>query len=225
MPGNDIGLREIREALVDLDTLSQAEYGLSLEEVLLTDMPDASLRLQRLTGIILKRHFARPGGRPAFSQTGAQRSWHWNDTPPDASANIAPREFWVLNELRMPGSWNESKPATGTAEDLVPISWDRLKDDADHERGLFKILVLYVEDKLRGRGPRTLREYVEAKESRRFETGLDLAALVFDAGVTAPVVALLGVPSLAVGIALVGVQYGYRRLTDTAVERVGDSSN
>ena len=106
----------------------------------------------------------------------------------------------------------------------MPISWEDLKDDADNERGLFKILALYVQDRIQGRGRKTLREYLEAKETRRFETGLNLATLVFDAAITAPVLALVGVPAVAVGITLVGIQYGYRRMTDTDVERIGDSS-
>jgi|SRR5215831_9861614 len=68
----------------------------------------------------------------------------------------------------------------------------------------------------------TLKEYFDAPESRRFEAGLDLAQVVFDWGVTPALLSLIGVPSVAVGLALVGIQYGYRRATDTNTERVGD---
>jgi hypothetical protein len=125
----------------------------------------------------------------------------------------------------MPGPWNERKPVAGNGLDFTPITWTELKDDADNERGLFKILALYVDDKLKNRDRKTLREYLEADESRRFEAGLDLAALAVDWAVTAPLLTLLGIPSLAVGVALVGIQYGYRRATDTKVERVGDGSS
>jgi hypothetical protein len=125
----------------------------------------------------------------------------------------------------MPGPWNERKPPIGNADDPVPITWSQLEDDADNERGLFKILALYVDDKLKRRDERSFREYLEADESPRFEAGLDLAMLVFDATVTGPVATLLGIPTLAVGLALVGIQYGYRKATDTNVERVGDQSS
>ena len=124
----------------------------------------------------------------------------------------------------MPGPWNERKNLTGTTDDLVPIKWEDFKDDVDNERGLFKILSLYVDDKLKRRDGKSFREYFEAKESRRFEAGLDLAVLVFDAAVTVPVATLLGVPSVAVGLVLVGVQYGYRRVTDGNTDRYGDLS-
>jgi len=101
---------------------------------------------------------------------------------------------------------------------------ERPKDDADNERGLFKIVVLYVDDKIKGCQRRSLRDYIEADESRRFEAGLDLATLIFDALVTAPLASLVGLPTIAVGITLVGIQWGYRKLTDTNVDRVGDQS-
>jgi hypothetical protein len=220
---DSLAIQDIKTALAMFDRLSKEEYGEGLEETLLRN--DGALRMQRLTGIVLKRPFATPGKPPAYSQTGARRAWNWNSNSPEDVAAAAPREFKILAELRMPGPWNERKPLEGTAEDEVPITWEELKDDAEHERGLFKILALYVDDKLNGRRSRTLREYVEADESRKFEAGLDLATLLFDAGVTGPVAALLGIPSLAVGISLVGIQYGYRKLTDTTQERIGDQSS
>src|SRR5262245_59141332 len=105
----------------------------------------------------------------------------------------------------MPGPWNERKPRNGTAEDKVPISWSQFQFDVQHERGLFKAVALYVDDKMKGNPTKTLKDYLEAKESRRFEAGLDLATLVFDFTVTAPLATLLGVPTLAVGFGLVGV--------------------
>lgn len=221
-PNQQLDLQSIRTALADLNTLSLDEYGIELEALLLDRSPDAALRLQRLTGIVLKRPFARQAVPAGPSMTGARNSWPWADRTPDAYAANAPREFTILNELRMPGSWNERKPSTGTAADRKPITWEELRDDADNERGLFKILALYVDDQLKRRERRSFREYLEARESRRFEAGLDLATLLFDAAVTGPVAALLGIPTLAVGVALVGLQYGYRRATDTTVDRVGD---
>jgi hypothetical protein len=218
---NDPAFREIQAALAELDQLSQGEYGLPLEELLADPSPNSELRVQRLAGIMLKRPFARQAGPPPSSVTNARRSWPWADQSPEARASAAAKEFAVLDQLRMPGPWNERKPLAGTGDDLVPIPWSELQGYADHERGLFKILTLYVDDRLKGRDGKTLREYMEADESPRFEAGLDLATLVFEASVTAPLIALLGIPGVAVGIALVGIQYGYRRATDP-VERIGD---
>lgn len=219
-----IELEQIKAALAELDQISIDEYGLALEDLLLDPSPDSALRVQRLTGIVLKRPFARPAPPASYSRTGARRSWPWAGGTPEEQAKVAPRELAILNHLRMPGPWNERKPLAGTADDLVPITWSDLKDDADTERGLFKILALYVDDKLKGREGRTLREYLETDESRRFEAGLDLATLIFDATVTPPLASLLGIPTLAVGVALVCIQYGYRKATDTNRDRVGDQS-
>lgn len=223
--GQVLEMEQIRAALAELDDLCQAEYGLRLEQLLTDTAPNAAIRMQRLTGIVLKAKFATSGPSPSHSVTGARRSWPWNQVPPEVGGAGAPRELRLLDELRLPGPWNERKPLSGTPEDEVPISWQEFQDDAEHERGLFKILALYVVDKFRGREGKTLREYVEADESRRFETGLDLATLVFDAAVTAPLASLLGLPTLAVGVSLVAVQYGYRKLTDPDEDRMGDGSS
>jgi hypothetical protein len=218
-------LEEIRAALLELNEISLDEYGVGLEDLLLDRSPNSALRVQRLTGIVLKRPFANRAGSASASLTGARRSWPWAPGTPEDHASVAPKELTILNQLRMPGPWNERKPLAGNAADMVPITWSELKDDADNERGLFKILALYVDDKLKHRDSRSFREYLDADETRRFEAGLDLATLVFDAAVTAPLLTLLGIPTVAVGVALVGIQFGYRKATDTRVERVGDRSS
>jgi hypothetical protein len=131
----------------------------------------------------------------------------------------------VLEQLRMPGPWNEIKPLTATPANAVPVSWRDFKDDVEHERGLFKILALYVVDKFNKKETRTLKSYLEVEESRSLEAGLDLATVLFDAGVVSPLVGLLGVPTLAVAVALVGIRYGYRTLTDPNVGRMGDGNS
>jgi hypothetical protein len=216
---------QIRPALFELNELCKIEYGIALEEVLIDKTPIAAMRMQRLTGIVLKRNFATPCPASPFSATGASRAWPWKAGSPEESAAGAQREFRLLNQLRMPGPWNERKPLTGTTQDEIPITWDEFKDDADHERGLFKVVALYVADKVKGRESKSLREYFDTSESRRFEAGLDLAVVVSDAAVMAPLASLLGLPTLAVGIALVGIQYGYRLLTDPAEGRLRDSAN
>ena len=216
-------MKEISAALAELDGISRDEYhGLSLEELLLDPGEVSALRLQRITGIALKRPFAKRAEAPPYSRTGAKWSWPWTPDSPVAQASVAPREFEILCQLRMPGSWNERKQLRGDAGDLVPIEWDDFKSDVEHERGLFKILALYVDDVLKLREGRSIREYLEADESPAFEGGLDLATVIFDAAVTTPISAVLGIPSVAVGVALVVLQYGYRRATDTNKERLPD---
>src|SRR5262249_20946813 len=153
------------------------------------------------------------------------RSWPWAQESPAARAISAPKEYAILDELRMPGPWNERKPLAGNADDLVPITWDQLKDDADLERGLVENLTLYAVYNIKRRDTSSLGAYLDADESGSFEAGLDLAQVMFDWAVTPALLTLVGVPSVAVGLALVGVQYGFRRATDTNTERVGDQSS
>lgn len=221
---------EINAALADLDELAKDEYGITLEEVLQDNVqldlgvPRAEIRLQRLTGIVLKRPFAKPEKRTEPSETGAVRSWKWQDSEPGGASSTHAKELDIINQLRIPGSWNERKPLTGSSDDdKVSLSWNQFTDDVDHERGLFKVLILYADDQLKGRPTRPLSEYTEAAESRKLEAGLDLATLIFDAAITAPLAGLLGVPTLVVGTVLVGARFGYRKIIDPSQLRLGDS--
>jgi len=211
---------QVAAAVAELDALSKSEYGLPLEQLLLDDSPLAAQRMQRLTGIVLKQKFARRSGPARYGSTGAKHSWPWAGSPASA-AKSAPKEFEILGELRKPGPWNERKPKA-TPQDPESSTWDEFRDDVEHERGLFKVLALYVNDRINAREKKSIREYLESKETRKFEAGLDLATLVFDAAITGPVAALLGLPTLAVGVALVGMQYGYRKFTDPNEDRMGD---
>jgi hypothetical protein len=216
-----LGLQDIQASLSELNALSLKEYGLTLEAVLLDQSPIAAMRVQRLTGILLKRPFAIESGASAVNETGARRSWPWAQESPDVRAAVAPAEFAVLKELRQPGPWQERTPPAGAGE----ITWEQLKDDVETERGLFKVLALYLNDKLRRQSGKSFKDYLEAKESKQFEAGLDLAQLVFDAGVMDPIAAAIGVPTVAVGVALVAIQYGYRIFTDPNEQRRGDARN
>lgn len=218
-----LGIGEIRAALAELDELSRAEYEIPLEVLLTRKDPLSRRRMQRLAGIVLKKKFAVEGPPPQHGATGARRSWPWKKTTPAASATRAPKEFELLNELRKPGPWNERSSLARTSKHGKAITWEQFKDDAENERGLFKIVALYVVDKVNARKGKSLREYLDAEESRRFEAGLDLAVLLFDAAVTAPVAAALGLPTLAVGVSLVFIQYGTRAIMDPNKDRIGDS--
>jgi hypothetical protein len=221
--GKSLRTIEIRTALSELHRLCQAEYNIDLEELLIDKSSLAAMRMQRLTGIVLKQKFATCRRATQMSETEARRTWPWKKHAPETSA--ADAELKVLNQLRMPGPWNERKPLAGTSDDKVPITWDEFKDDVEHERGLFKVLALYVADRVKRREGKTLREYFDAKESPRFEAGLDLAVVLSDLAVMGPIASLLGVPTVAVGVTLVAMQYGYRRLTDPTEGRRPDSAN
>jgi hypothetical protein len=230
--GKALTKSEIRAALFELNELCKAEYGIELEQLLIDKTPSktgpvkllAEERMQRLTGIVLKQRFATPRPLEGFSLTEARQRWPWKDGSPEESAVGAQRELELLNELRKPGDWNEQKLLSGTS-DNKSITWDQFKHDVEHERGLFKVVALYVNDKLRGREGKTLREYFDAEESRRFEAGLDLAVLLTDLAVIGPIAGVLGVPTLVVGVGLVGLQFGYRTLTDPNADRLADSTS
>jgi len=162
--GKTLKKTEIRAALSELDTLCKDEYGIKLEQLLIDKTRMAEMRMQRLTGIVLKQKFATRSGPAPHSATKARRSWPWKDGSPEKSAAGARRELKILNQLRMPGPWNTIKPLSGTSDDKTPITWEQFKGDVEHERGLFKVVALYVADKVKGREGKTLREYFDAKE-------------------------------------------------------------
>jgi hypothetical protein len=220
---------QIQFALAELDQLANDEYGQSLHALLLSREPISELRMQRLVGLVLKRKFVEPNGPPSYTKTGAKRSWPW----PDYSDSLVPikdvgadEEIELLDHLRMPGPWNKLKPLTGTSEDEKAVSWSKFKSDLDSERGLFKVVALWVGDKINKNETKTIREYFDARESRSFEAGLDFAQLLFETTVTASLVSLLGIPALAVGVTLVGIRYGYRAFTDPdETHPAGDINN
>jgi len=207
-----IKIEDVRYALDKLDDLCRSEYpGFTIEALLTNGEPISRLRMQRLAGIALKRPFADEGP-PRYSETRAQHSWPWVRANLELEEKQGTPEYKLLNELRLPGPWQPPREDGGPSGPLA--TWDALIYDAESERGLFKILALYVVDKLNDREPKTLREYLDAKESRRFEAGLDLAQLVFEATVTTSVASIVGVPIVAVGVALIGIQFGFRVMTD-----------
>lgn len=225
-PLPDVLKAQIDTGLQELDDLARAEYELSLQELLSNG---EQLRVQRLVGIALKRKFARPIDRTApGGVTGARRAWPW----PDNNESMVPlvddaaSELEVLDELRRPGIWNERKRFSADPNDGQAITWADFKFDVDQERGLFKVVALYCVDKARLKDGRTIKEYMDAPESKSFKASLDLATLLFDFAVTPSLAGLLGVPTVAVGVALVGVQFGYDALVDPKDKaRVGDQNS
>jgi hypothetical protein len=87
-------------------------------------------------------------------------------------------------------------------------------DEVDHERGLFKIVALYVADVFQKQQRKTLAEYYRAAESPRLRRGLDLASIIFDSAVTAPILGITGIPGLSVSLVLLGIEYGFEKITE-----------
>jgi len=101
-------LESVRAAVAELEKTSRDEYECGLESLLLDTSPDAALRVQRITGIVLKRPFAERKSPTRYARTGARWSWPWAESSPDEFTKSADKELAILNQLRMPGPWNAS---------------------------------------------------------------------------------------------------------------------
>lgn len=208
---------EIETALAELDGLAQFEYGVSLKDLLSSKDPVSPLRVQRLVGISLKRKFVEEGPATTWSMTGAAHSYAWqdfSDSLEPIKKGEATQELALLEELRKPGPWNER---------TEQLSWGSFKSEVEHERGLFKLVALYAWDKFNKQQTRKLNDYFEAEESPDLEFGLNLAGILFDVGVIGPLATLLGANTVAVGVALIGLRYGYRKLSDPNEDYVSDN--
>lgn len=217
MEASQLSKEQVDEGIADLDRLSREEYGYGIDELLADpDTALATLRLQRLTGILLKCNFAKPvpiDGSP--TETHAHRAWIWKLDKFSDPRLVRTPEFEVLDELRrdLPRQRNYDSGSEPTFQELT--------DEAEHERGLFKVLALWLDDKLKKETGRTFKEYFEAQESPRFEAALNASTLVLLTAVGPILAPFLPVPGIVVSVILIGVQFGYRSITDAA-ER-GDS--
>lgn len=208
---------QIKHVLTDLKHLAKEEYGVTVEELLADDDPR---RLERLTGILVKRSFAisrRRKRNDPTSETGAPTIWMWDIEKLKAGVPGAEDEYELLKKLCEPGPWHEeSNEASGT-------SWEEFADDVNQERGLFKIAALYLKDRLDKSGEtKTIAEYYRAEESQALKRGLDLATILVQGTIIGPIMAAVGVPGLAVGLALFVADYGASRLFDRHIDRKGD---
>lgn len=210
MEATGLSDEQVRKAVADLDGLTRREYGYGLDELLADpDRTLAELRLKRLTGILLKRRFGRPqkiGASP--TATGSRRAWRWTVAKFDDPGLAGTPEYGLLDELRRDLGRQRGDPSS--AEDP---SFAELVDEAEHERGLFKVLALWLDDRLQKREARSLKEYLEAAESARFEAALDTSNLLAGAAL-APLFALVPVPAVVISLVLIGVKFGYRSITD-----------
>ena len=208
---------KIKQGLNDLEKLAHDEYGITFEEILADENPQ---RLERITGILIKRPFATSREREQndpFSETGAHTIWTWDIEKLKVGVPEAEKEYELLNKLCKPGPWHEEwNQTTGT-------TWEAFADDVDQERGLFKVMALYLKDRLDKSGKtRTIAEYYKAEESETLKRGLDLATILAQASIVAPIISAVGIPGLAVSLALFVADYGADRLFDSEMDREGD---
>ena len=201
---------QIQAAITEVDQMSRSEYGIDL--VSLLDDPDATmarLRLKRLTGILLKRAFAHPvalGNQR--SQTKARRAWVWDIERFTDESRVKTPEFALLDELRQ-----DVPRQRGTAS--LPPTFKSLVDEADHERGLFKVFALWLGDRLARREGRSFKEYFGADEPPVVEAALDASTLAAIAAIGPLIAPFVPIPAVVVSFVLIGIKFGYRSITET----------
>lgn len=206
---------EIQNAVQDLDTLCIQEYddyfdGGLTALLLDPDKDRAAARLQRITGIVLKRKFARSHAiGKGTSSTKADRRWEW--VPEKiANADRSAPEYIVLDELRkaLPRFYSYRKD---TFQDLI--------GEAETERGLYKILTLWIIDKWNAQETKSIREYLAQEESAEFKTILDIADFVSQQALTVALASLVPHTEVVVALTIIAGAYGYERISKAPDKR------
>lgn len=199
MTTEELTAEQVEAALAELGIRANEEYGCTLEEVL--GGPKAEQRLQRLAGVVLKRRFADPQepyespatlGSDSRNPTEAKHSWHWEASRFEDPELQQTGEYALLDEIR--GEW----------------TWKQLQDGADGESGLFWILGTWIRGRLGG-DKSTLWDRYHAPKSPEVELAISVVDLLPITGVLAGVV---GLPVLAVNLALIVIKFGYEKLAD-----------
>jgi hypothetical protein len=213
--------KQVEQSVRELDQLSADEYGIGLVELI--EGHDAKLapkRLRRLTGIVLKSKFADPGPPPSYSATGARRSWIWKNPE---TLKIVPQgnevEYSILDQLR------QYLPEYGASDgrDYLLATWNELQHEAEHETGLFKVLIMWTRDKIEKRQTKSLLEYLDTPVNRRLQALMDVADVVINAAIAPVYASIIPVSGLVVPITVIGLKYGYRQLMGPDKEQ--DASN
>ncbi len=207
---------QVHDAIRTLDCLCRKEYGENNQYGLvdLLSDPDEELsaaRLQRLCGLILKKNFATPIKLKMKSVvTKANNGWKWDLNKFEDKKLQQTQEFWVLNQLR---EW------LPTYDSYRKSTWDDLRDEADTERGLYKISTLWIQDKWKGCETKSIRDYLEQEESPRFEAVLNIAEWVSQEALAIALSSIIPVPTFIVPLSIIGARYGYRKITEAPNQR------
>ncbi|MGF1733620.1 hypothetical protein [Photobacterium kasasachensis] len=188
-----ISIEQVEAAFQEIGKLAEEEYGLTLEALLKSDM--AEERLRRLAGIILKTPFAKPMMPSSYNPTNARRSWHWDVDKFDDPRLVETGHYKLLKKLR---------------DEVTNKRWDELRDISTHETGLMWVLGKWLKGKLAG-DERSFQEYY-------YEPTTPEVNLVLNAANLLPIVSVIsgvvGVPVLAVNLALIVTQFSYEKLTN-----------
>ncbi len=182
----------------ELDRLVHEEYDVGLLDVI--DQPQ---RLRRLAGVQLKAPLGVPTPiEPGRSATGANRAWEWDYDKVRGWPADADPAYVVIEEA---ATLQYGGPSADAREYLAR--------DAEHERGLFKIVTSWIRHRLgdRDEAP-TLRELYGAEESKREAALLDLADLLANFALTPIYVAALPAGGYLVPILLLAAKHGYGAL-------------
>jgi hypothetical protein len=212
--------RQIKEAVEELDALCRDEYGEDRSYGLLEllDDPDrqlAQIRLQRLTGIALKGKFAEResasepyqgepygySGPPMPSVTGARWRWEWRRGRLEDNALQRSVEFRVLDQMRQ-----ELPTLVG---DWLEPTWDDFLREVDTERGLYKVLTLWLMDKWEGRETQSIKAYLAQKETPKFASLLSLADFTGQQALGLALSPILPLASVVVPLVIIAAEYGY----------------
>lgn len=197
---------EIRHAVEDLDALSREEYGIALRSLLADpDRNRGSERMKRITGIVLKRKFAAPHAiPPGATFTQANRAWEWNSAQFEDASLQKTDEFVILDGIR------DSLPAlTGYRQ----ASWDQLVTEADTERGLYKLLTLWLNDKWNKRETKAIKDYLARDESAELKAALDIADFVSQQAIVLALLPIVPHAEVVVALSLIAAAYGHEKIT------------
>ncbi len=141
-----------------------------------------------------------PEGRK--SETGANYIWEWHiDRLKVPNFQATPQYKLLIDLVTKPGQ--KSPP---------PDAYVKLERMA--ERGVYKSLASWLEDKLKGKQTKSFREYSAQPESAVFESLLNIADLISQ-GIIGDVLApMVGIPPVVVSLGLIVGKFGYRKLVE-----------
>ena len=144
---------QVAAALREINELAEAEYGLTLEQLL--DGPMAEERLKRVAGVLLKMPFAKSCEPQSYNPTDAKRSWDWDMSRFDEGQLRKTGEFDLLEKLL-------EAEGMKSWRDLIGIT---------HEAGLFWVLGRWVKGKIQG-DQKTFQDYYYEKKSPEVDFAL-----------------------------------------------------
>lgn len=196
MNEQNLSIRQLNAAFEEIDKLSRAEYGMTLQKLL--ELPMAAERLRRLAGIILKAPFATSTAPNSYNPTDSLRSWHWKAELFEDPDLVSTEQYQLLKQLRdekCSGSWGELQAIT-------------------NEAGLMWVLGKWLKGRLSG-VEKSFKEYYYEPNTPEVNLALNAVNLLPVASVLAGVV---GVPVLAVNLALIVTKFGYEKLTEPPME-------